>query len=137
MSVVLEQRGQLWVDGYRAFILEILDLYVQALDLSIKLIHWQVVQLRKWKQTYEYCGFLTQAYFLLLNDLRLIEAGHNVLHICVLLRIDLTSTIGFDELLDAVISCIDNAATLLDQAILGLDLFEQVRYFGGQICDCI
>ena len=37
MSVVFEQRGKLWVYGYCAFILKILDLDVETLYLSIKL----------------------------------------------------------------------------------------------------
>ena len=37
MSVVVQQRGKLWVYGYRAFVLEISDLDVEAFYLSIEL----------------------------------------------------------------------------------------------------
>ena len=78
---------------------------------------------------YQGRSFLTQANFLLLDDLRLVEVGHNILDACIFLWIGLASAIGFQELLDAAVSGVDIATTLLNDAILGLNLFKQVRYF--------
>ena len=79
---------------------------------------------------YEGCSFFTQANLLLLNDLRLVEIGHHILDVRIFLWIGLAGAIGFQEFLDAGVSSVDIATTLLNNAILSLNLFKQVRYFG-------
>lgn len=79
---------------------------------------------------YESRSFFTQADFLLLHDLRLVEVGHNILDVCIFLWIGLAGAIGFEELLDAGVPRVGIATTLLNNAILGLNFFKQVRYFG-------
>lgn len=84
---------------------------------------------------YESRSLFTQANFLLLHHLRLVEVGHSILDVCIFLWIGLAGAVGFEELLDAGVSRVDIATTLLNNTILSLNFFEQVRYFGRQVCD--
>lgn len=47
----------------------------------------------------------------------------------------MAGTIGSYKSLYVVISSVDGTTTFLDNTIFGLDFFEQMRYFGGQVRD--
>lgn len=89
----------------------------------------------KGKCTYKSSSLFAQANFLLLDSLRLVEIRLDVLHVRLLLGIGMAGTIGSYESLYVVVPSVDGTTTFLDNAIFGLDFFEQMRYFGGQICD--
>lgn len=61
MSVVVQQRGKLWVYGYRAFVLEIPNFDVEAFNLSIELtiLGFTIMKRRKGESTYKSGSFLT------------------------------------------------------------------------------
>lgn len=125
VSIIVQQRGKLWVYGYCAFVLEISDFDVQAFNLSVELTMLAgTIQKSLTLSTYESCSLLTQADFLLLDNLRLVEIGHGILDIRVLLWIGLAGPVGLKELLNAVVSRVDYTAALLDDSIFGLDLLE-------------
>ena len=85
---------------------------------------------------YQQSGLFTQAHFFLLDDLRLVKVGHDVFAVAFLFGIRLPGAVELEEFLDAAVARGDDVAALLDHAVFGLDFFEQVGDFGGEVCHC-
>ena len=83
--------------------------------------------------TYQVSRFLAEADFFLLHHLCLVEIGHDTLGVHVVVGVGLPHAVRFEGFLDAAIARGDGVAAFLDDAVLGLNFFEQVGNFGGEI----
>ena len=66
--------------------------------------------------------------------MRLVEVGHDVFAIAFFLGVWLAGSVQLEEFLNAVVASRDDVSALLDNSIFGLDFFEEMGDFGGQVC---
>ena len=69
-----------------------------------------------------------------MDNLRFVEVGHDVFAIAFFLGVWLTGSVKLEELLDAAVAGCNYVSALLDDSIFGLDFFEKMRDFRGQVC---
>lgn len=131
MRVVVEERGELGVDGDGTFVLEVSDFDVEAFDLSVELGTVSIgVKGESENVSYEGCGFLTQTDLLLLDDLSFVEICHHILDVRLLFGVRLACAVGLQEFLNADITSIDDASAFLDNSIFGLNLLQEMGNLG-------
>lgn len=101
--------------------MEVTDLEVQALDLAVE----------------EDGGALAEAYFFFLEYVGFVVVCEDGFGVGFVFWVFLAGAVGFEEFLDAGVVGGDVRSAFLDDAVFGLDFFEEMSYFGGQIGDWI
>jgi len=127
----VEERGELRVYGDGTFVLKVSDFDVKAFDLSVELgTVSMAVNGESENVSYKGRGFLTQADLFFLDDLSFVEICHDILDVCLFFGVRLACAVGFQELLNAAITGIDDASAFLYDSIFGLDLLQEMGNLG-------
>lgn len=72
-----------------------------------------------------------------MNDLCFVVVCHGVFAVAVFFGVELAAAVHFQELLDAVIAGCYVRSAFLDDAVFGLDFFEEMLDLGGEVCDWV
>ena len=66
--------------------------------------------------------------------MRFVEIGNDHFAIAFFLGVRLPGSVQLEEFLDTVVASRNDVPALLDDSIFGLDFFEEMGDFGGQVC---